>query len=109
MNQQRPPERDDTPNTSSAAISVRHAKAQPIFSPVRIDGNAAGTSRNATYEIPRSPQFCPAMRSVGETDVKPECVLSATAHSTECTITKIMLLAPRPNQRSASGSSAIAG
>ena len=48
MNQPSPPERDDTPNTSSAAISVRQAKAQPIFSPVRIDGNAAGTSRNAT-------------------------------------------------------------
>ena len=48
MNQPSPPERDETPNTSSAAISVRQAKAQPIFSPVRIDGNAAGTSRNAT-------------------------------------------------------------
>ena len=49
------------------------------------------------------------MRSVGETDVKPEWVLSATAHSTECTMTKIRLLAPSPNHSSASGSSAIAG
>ena len=49
------------------------------------------------------------MRSVGLTDMKPEWVLSATAHSTECTITKTRLLAPSPNQSSASGSSAIAG
>lgn len=28
--------------TSSAAISVRHAKAQPILSPERIEGSAAG-------------------------------------------------------------------
>jgi len=30
------------PNTSSAAIRVRQAKAQPIFRPDRIDGSAAG-------------------------------------------------------------------
>ena len=36
-------------------------------------------------------------------------MLSATAHSTECTSTKIRLPAPRPNQIRASGSSAIAG
>ena len=42
MYQPSPPLPDETPNTSSAAIRVRQAKAQPIFSPVRIDGNAAG-------------------------------------------------------------------
>src|SRR4029453_14220195 len=31
INQPRPPCPDDTPNTSSAAISVRHANAPPIF------------------------------------------------------------------------------
>ena len=49
------------------------------------------------------------MRRVGLTEVKPEWVLSATAHSTECTITNTRLVAPSPNQSSASGSSAIAG
>ena len=49
------------------------------------------------------------MRRVGLTDVKPEWVLSATAHSTEWMITKTRLLAPSPNHSSASGSSAIAG
>ncbi|VUF16156.1 hypothetical protein MTDSW087_05913 [Methylobacterium dankookense] len=42
MNQPSPPEPEDTPKTSSAAISVRQAKAQPTFRPVRIDGKAAG-------------------------------------------------------------------
>ena len=49
------------------------------------------------------------MRSVGLTERKPEWVLSATAHSTECTMTKTRLIAPRPNHNSASGNSAIAG
>ena len=49
------------------------------------------------------------MRSVGETDVKPECVLSATAHSTEWMITNTRLFAPSPNHSNASGNSAIAG
>jgi hypothetical protein len=31
-----------TPKTSSAAISVRQAKAQPILRPVRMLGKAAG-------------------------------------------------------------------
>ena len=48
MYQPMPPERDDTPNTSSAATSVRQAKAQPIFSPERIEGNAAGMRMSAT-------------------------------------------------------------
>src|SRR5262249_33772923 len=109
MNQPSPPERELAPNTSSAAISVRQANAQPILRPVRIDGNAAGTSRNITNDIPLRPQFCPAMRKVDDTEVKPEWVLSATAHSTECTITNTRLLAPSPNQSSASGSSAMAG
>jgi len=48
MNQPSPPCPDDTPNTSSAAIRVRHANAQPIFNPVRIDPNAAGIRIRAT-------------------------------------------------------------
>ncbi|SVJ79078.1 Uncharacterised protein [Klebsiella pneumoniae] len=36
-------------------------------------------------------------------------MFSASAQSTECTSTKIRLFWPRPNQSSASGSSAIAG
>src|SRR6202040_1085645 len=99
MNQPSPPDRELAPNTSSAAISVRHANAQPILRPGRIDGNAAGTSSSITKEMPLRPQFCPAMRKVGDTEVKPEWVLSATAHSTECTITKIRLFAPSPNHR----------
>ena len=43
------------PKTSSAAIRVRQAYAQPIFMPVRIDGNAAGISSFTTYRMPRSP------------------------------------------------------
>lgn len=43
------------PNTSSAAISVRQAKAQPIFSPARIDGSAAGTRISRTKRRPRRP------------------------------------------------------
>ena len=49
------------------------------------------------------------MRSVFDTDRKPEWVLSATAHSTECTSTKMMEISPSPNQMRASGSSAMAG
>ena len=45
MNQPRPPEPEETPKTSSAAINVRHANAQPTLNPVRIDGNAAGSKR----------------------------------------------------------------
>jgi hypothetical protein len=44
----RPPERDETPKTSSAAMRVRQAKAQPIFSPARIAGKAAGIRISAT-------------------------------------------------------------
>src|SRR5262245_57510598 len=39
----RPPEPELTPNTSSAAMSVLHAKAQPTLSPVSMLGKAAGT------------------------------------------------------------------
>jgi hypothetical protein len=42
MYQPSPPPLDDTPKTSSAAISVRQAKAQPIFRPVRMLGSAPG-------------------------------------------------------------------
>src|SRR6185437_15324453 len=48
MYQPMPPERADTPKTSSAATSVRHAKAQPIFRPAIIDGNAAGIRMRPT-------------------------------------------------------------
>src|SRR4051812_34865711 len=44
----RPPEPWLTPKTSSAAIKVRQAKAQPIFNPVKMCGNAAGTRICAT-------------------------------------------------------------
>jgi hypothetical protein len=50
-----PPLADEAPNTSSAAIKVRQANAQPIFSPARIDGSAAGIRINNTYRNPRSP------------------------------------------------------
>src|SRR5215467_13796602 len=42
MYQPGPPLPEATPNTSSAAISVRQAKAQPSLSPVKMEGNAAG-------------------------------------------------------------------
>ena len=44
-----------TPNTSSAAISVRHANAQPISSPARIAGKAAG-SRKYLEDVARAAQ-----------------------------------------------------
>src|SRR3979411_847372 len=49
------------------------------------------------------------MRSVFDTLLKPEWVLSATGHSTEWISTNTRLPAPRPNQINASGNSAIAG
>ena len=49
------------------------------------------------------------MRSVFDTLLKPEWVLSATGHSTEWISTNTRLPLPRPNQISASGNSAIAG
>ncbi len=49
------------------------------------------------------------MRSVFDTDRNPECVFSATAHSTEWISTNTRLPLPSPNQISASGNSAIAG
>ena len=52
MYQPSPPYPDDTPNTSSAAISVRQANAQPILRPARMLGNAAGMSIRATKRNP---------------------------------------------------------
>ena len=49
------------------------------------------------------------MRSVSGTLRKPLSVLSATAHSTECTMTNTSEGMPSPNQIKASGNSAIAG
>ena len=49
------------------------------------------------------------MRTVIDTLRNPASVLSATAHITECTSTNTKLPTPKPNQMSASGSSAIAG
>ena len=49
------------------------------------------------------------MRNVFDTERNPECVFSATAHSTEWISTKTRLPLPSPNQISASGSNAIAG
>ncbi len=49
------------------------------------------------------------MRSVFDTLLKPECVLSATGHSTEWISTNTRLPLPSPNQINASGNSAIAG
>ena len=68
MNQPRPPEPDDTPNTSCAAINVREAKAQPIFIPVSIDGNAAGIRIVIIYGSLLNPSWRPTMRIVGDTD-----------------------------------------
>src|SRR5262245_54328346 len=48
MYQPSPPDRDDAPNTSSAAINVRQATAHPIFNPARMDGNAAGIRISTT-------------------------------------------------------------
>jgi hypothetical protein len=55
MYQPKPPDPDETPNTSSAAINVRHAKAQPILRPARMLGKAAGSKILLTSEIPLSP------------------------------------------------------
>src|SRR3972149_11940319 len=52
MNQPRPPRPEETPGTSSAAINVRHAKAQPTFRPVSSDGNAPGIKIWNTYFAP---------------------------------------------------------
>src|SRR6476659_759613 len=49
------------------------------------------------------------MRSVFDTLLKPEWVLSATGHSTEWISTNTRLPLPRPNQINASGNNAIAG
>ena len=42
MYQPNPPCPDVVPKTNSAAINVRQAKAQPIFRPASMLGNAAG-------------------------------------------------------------------
>ena len=55
MNQPSPPEPEVAPKTSSAAIWVRQAQAQPILRPARIDGKAAGIRIFATNGRPRSP------------------------------------------------------
>ena len=49
------------------------------------------------------------MRWVSDTDRKPECMLSATAQSTEWTITNTSEGRPSPNHSRASGSRAMAG
>src|SRR5471030_63632 len=71
MYQPRPPLPDEAPNTSSAAIKVRQANAQPIFRPARIDGSAAGIRMNQTTLAPFEPKLRPAMRWVSETPRKP--------------------------------------
>ena len=55
MNQPSPPDREETPKTSSAAMSVRYANAQPIFAPARIAGSAAGMRMCTTNRSPCSP------------------------------------------------------
>src|SRR6185437_4202063 len=55
MNHPSPPEPELTPKTSSAAIKVRQAKAQPILRPVRIDGKAAGIRIRMTNRMPVRP------------------------------------------------------
>nr|BFE92426.1 hypothetical protein GCM10020185_29620 [Pseudomonas brassicacearum subsp. brassicacearum] len=49
------------------------------------------------------------MRSVSDTPRNPEYMFNASAHSTECTSTKIRLFCPRPNHKRASGNRAMAG
>src|SRR5262249_21735041 len=55
MYQPKPPEPWLTPKTSSAAISVLQAKAQPIFSRVRMLGRAAGIRISDTKRGPDKP------------------------------------------------------
>src|SRR5204863_9749025 len=98
MYQPSPPLPEDTPNTSSAAISVRQAKAQPILRPVRMDGKAAGIRILVTRVMPRRPELRPTMRSVFDTDLNPECVLSATAHRSEWTSKNLMDPSPSQNE-----------
>ena len=55
MYQPRPPCPEVVPKTSSAAIRVRQANAQPIFKPETMDGKAPGTRMCSTRRKPFSP------------------------------------------------------
>ena len=95
------PKDKDTPSMSIAEANSSLTAPGQIFEMEEVDirGVPTRTWKNAP----------PTMRSVFDTDLNPEWVLSATAHSTECTSTNMMERSPSPNQISASGSSAIAG
>src|SRR5215218_3912707 len=109
MQKPRPPPPPATPKTSSAAMIVRHPKAQPVLSPLIVCGSAAGINTSLTSLKPRNPRLRPTMRMVGLTVRKPVLTLIAMGHVTALAMTKTSAAGLRPNQSIASGRIAIAG
>src|SRR5215211_1334809 len=95
--------------TTSAAMIVRHPKAQPVLSPLIVCGSAAGINTSLTSLKPRNPRLRPTMRMVGLTVRKPVLTLIAMGPVTALAMTKTSATGLRPNQSIASGRIAIAG
>src|SRR5665213_1907991 len=109
MYQPRPPAEPATPKMSSAATTVRQPKAQLAFSPVLIEGSAAGRRTPITNRQPRSPRLRAASCVVLEIVRKPVSVLIATGQIVASATTKTIDSGRRPNQIIASGRIAIEG
>src|SRR5947209_162106 len=109
MYQPRPPAEPATPNTSSAATTVRQPNAQADLSPLMIDGSAAGSSTSTTSRQPRKPRLRAASCVVGLMVRKPVSVLIATGHTLASATTNTIDSGRRPNQIMASGRIAIDG
>src|ERR1700737_4342981 len=109
MYQPSPPAAPATPNTSSAATTVRQPNAHDDLSPLRIDGSAAGSRTSRTSRQPRKPRLRAASCVVTLMVRKPVSVLIATGQTLASATTKMIDSGLNPNQIIASGRIAIDG
>src|ERR1700680_4322409 len=109
MYQPRPPAEPATPNTNSAATTVRQPKAHDDFSPLMIEGSAAGSSTSMTRRQPRKPRLRAASCVVGLIVRKPVSVLIATGQMLASATTKTIDSGRSPNQIITTGKIAIDG
>src|SRR5438477_234502 len=98
-----------TMTSSSPAIRLRHAKAQPCFRPPTKEGNAAGRITCLYKPRPFAPITCPTRTSSGCTSSTPLRSPAAMAGAAPRMTTNVMAPSPGWNRRMASGNHAIEG
>src|ERR1700681_902072 len=109
MYQPSPPAEPATPNTSSAATTVRQPNAHDDLRPLRMDGSAAGSSTSITSRQPRNPRLRAASCVVRLMVRNPVSVLIATGQTLASATTNTIDSGLSPNQIIASGRIAIDG